>query len=870
MFNKNNNSEKQRFSIKKYSFGVTSALVGVFLAAGVNSAEAQEGTGTQAEPVVASTEASAPAPTVKASETVKTQIVATNQALQTNKQEVAKQEEVVAPLQTQTEAKRAEFNTASENLKQAETNLTNATPENIANTQKTIDSTKETIAKTQTSLADLKTKEAEVTKDLSSLTNKTQEESSKLDTAKKQVSDVETKISDLESDKEVERKVAVEKEVSSLENTVKTNQANFDSTSQKLTQAEKTLADTQVAVDKRTKELEDAVVKAGDKLLKKIVETEEVVNAVEKEDSESTPVNETVDYDGGKAPYLVNENIDFSGERVETIVLKKEEIKQGTWGEEVVVSRPIDWKKVSEYAREYLVELRKLNGIDIPVPEVTDKALAWAKARSEEMTENNKLSHNTVLKVADFGLTNETENATGGTAFLKTNPQPQYSNWINKYLSEKEIAYNEVLNYFNDFNNASYYWDRKTGAPTTRNYGHRIPLLAASGTGFALGGSEKGYGIMTWVSDNKDVYATLPSVVDPSAKLSYVSSVTGETVYFDPYSSYFLTKIENKDSDPQRSEFYFNGKRVKFLPKITFRYVTEEEVTYENTKRTEADKALADYKTSSAKDLADKSTQVTNLKTEKITAQNTLNENTAKLNVQKTLLDDINKALVDKAGTLDRLRNDLVNAKDVLQKAQSSYDTALNNEKAKAAELANLKSEIANKEKTIAELQKTLAETEKLLNALQNAPELLKQAKEKYDSLLAEYNELRNKLDKEQGTLGGLLEEQTNLLKKLQELKDEYIKLLEKENPDYVITVTDEGEVTMVPKDAPVAGDKPELPLDLFKKDGGKTKGKQKSSKARVLPKTSATKETNSTLPAGLAAALAGAGLLAVKRRKEN
>lgn len=42
MFRENKHSEKQRFSIKKYSFGVTSALVGVFLAAGSNSAQAAD------------------------------------------------------------------------------------------------------------------------------------------------------------------------------------------------------------------------------------------------------------------------------------------------------------------------------------------------------------------------------------------------------------------------------------------------------------------------------------------------------------------------------------------------------------------------------------------------------------------------------------------------------------------------------------------------------------------------------------------------------------------------------------------------------------------------------------------------------------
>ena len=96
-------------------------------------------------------------------------------------------------------------------------------------------------------------------------------------------------------------------------------------------------------------------------------------------------------------------------------------------------------KKVSEEVRNYLIELRKINGIDIPVPEVTDKALKYAKARADEMAANDELSHRTQLKRADFGLIDSTENASAGWSV------PEMSE-----LSEKEIAYNLLLGYFND------------------------------------------------------------------------------------------------------------------------------------------------------------------------------------------------------------------------------------------------------------------------------------------------------------------------------------------------------------------------------------------------------------------------------------
>ncbi|MDO4813552.1 MAG: Rib/alpha-like domain-containing protein, partial [Gemella sp.] len=63
------------------------------------------------------------------------------------------------------------------------------------------------------------------------------------------------------------------------------------------------------------------------------------------------------------------------------------------------------------------------------------------------------------------------------------------------------------------------------------------------------------------------------------------------------------------------------------------------------------------------------------------------------------------------------------------------------------------------------------------------------------------------------------------------------------------------AEPTTKPADKPVA--KPEAPV-------------KKVAKAGVLPKTSATTESNAALPAGLAAALAAAGLLVSRRRKED
>lgn len=91
-----------------------------------------------------------------------------------------------------------------------------------------------------------------------------------------------------------------------------------------------------------------------------------------------------------------------------------------------------------------MIELRKINGIDIPVPEVTDKALKYAKARTDEMFANDKLSHTSKLNKEDFGFKDATENISAGALPYKS------------VLSEKEIAYNQILDYFHDYNNVSF------------------------------------------------------------------------------------------------------------------------------------------------------------------------------------------------------------------------------------------------------------------------------------------------------------------------------------------------------------------------------------------------------------------------------
>ncbi len=382
----------------------------------------------------------------------------------------------------------------------------------------------------------------------------------------------------------------------------------------------------------------------------------------------------------GKTYYTVaNEDVDFDGEKTETIVMKSEE--------DYNTPHVVDYKKVSEEVRKYLIELRKINGIDIPVPEVTDKALKYAKARSDEMIAKDELSHDTKLKKSDFGLRGSTENASAGTLPEKA------------IESEKELAYNLILRYFNDYSNASAYGTDRPDEANRMNYGHRIPLLSASGTGIAVGSSfDKNsqygnYGTLQFVTDdpNHPVY--------PTVEGSY-------------NSTWHLAKAENKDSDPDHSEFYYNGKRVKFLPKTTFVYVWNETTHPKNPVYAKAKEALDTFNAKQAKDEATISQKLATLNAEYDTAKNILEKDRADLKNANDRVADLTKDNEEKVKTLKLAQSELAKQNDELVNAQTNLEK-------QESELRRLKTVKGNTFNLVKEAEKTLTKAKTELEKAQ-------------------------------------------------------------------------------------------------------------------------------------------------------
>ena len=547
--------------------------------------------------------------------------------------------------------------------------------------------------------------------------------------------------------------------VQQLTNTIKDTKQNIEIISKNIKNAESEKIRLVEAGNLTRNKLEDELKNLGTKYIIENVEHQLKEYKVSNYDSISTPLssdNASWLSDSGERIYtVVNENVDFNGEKIETIVVKSED--------DLKNPRVIDYKKVSEYVKEYLVELRRINGIDIPVPEITEKALEWAKARTDEMAKNDNFSHDTELKKNDYFIKGETENISWGAL-------PEKS-----ILDERQLAYNEVLDYFNDYSNANRYGKKNPDEVSVMNYGHRIPLLAASGTGFAIA-SSKGYGILTFVSDNsKDVYGTLPSVISPSERTSYIYN--GETYYSNPYSSYFLARAENKDGDKDRSEFYFNGKRVKFLPKTTFRYVWNETLRHKNLLREEASNKLSEFNKKQLKLEKDQTNKINNLTNDLENNKNKFLNDEKELNQSKNLVEKLTKENTVKLQEISKLTKELEKRLEELKEVQE----AQNKEEVKLIGLENnLSDENNNLEVEIKVLESKIKKISEIKNyklSLENASENLIKIEEELKILEKEYLDEKNMLSLENDKLLKLKEKFNFAYKCYEDLKAKLDKL---------------------------------------------------------------------------------------------
>lgn len=608
-------------------------------------------------------------------------------------------------------------NKADDALKQAQEFAKQASPEKIKNAEKDLVAKQTTVRKSEERLSEAKKDEKQAQASVEKQETVVNKAKTQVAQRAVDVKQAQNKVTEAEKTFDWNTLREIQQETEKLDAKVKDNQDKVSSLINSLSKAEQERKALVERGNKTRSNLAQNLKSAGDEFHTVTVSHEIESNSVSESESKTPPLDEKtfVGRDGKTNYVAANEDVNFSGERTETIVVKSKDY--------IHTPHVVDYKKVSEYVRNYLIELRRINGIDIPVPPVTDKALRYGKARADEMVANDKLSHDTKLKNQDFGFKDATENATAGSV-------PEKS-----VLSEKELAYKELLSYFNDYSNASLYGASTPKEANTFNYGHRIPLLAAAGTGFALGASSSkkttfgNYGVMTFISEAKGVYDTLPTVISPSEKRSYVYN--GKTYYYNPSSSYFLARAENKDGDPDHSEFYFNGKRVKFLPKTTFRYVWNEITHPKNPAYTKAKEALDSFNRKQKNEETLMRDKISSLNKNLTIAKTTLNTDQKNLDKTKKRLADLTKQNQSKLNVLKSAKSELSKQQTALNIAKSELskqESELNRLKA----IKNNKSHAGkNAEQSLLNAKNDLLKAQQYLLDLKNAPRKLDEAKKR-------------------------------------------------------------------------------------------------------------------------------------------
>ncbi|MFI3126788.1 LPXTG cell wall anchor domain-containing protein [Streptococcus suis] len=383
------------------------------------------------------------------------------------------------------------------------------------------------------------------------------------------------------------------------------------------------------------------------------------------------------------------ETVIFDGEDTQTIVLTPEQAAEyKATGSFTYV---YDAKAVAEEAAKVIAELRRISGITLKPwagtqealeLKVTDSFVAFTQKRAQELLTSYSHGSSLVDPVNGYEMSRVSESL-GGELFDMTSAGSNKK----KVLSHAELAYNVILNWFGDYNNA-------TGA----NFGHRLHMLEASGN-IAIGMATEG--------DSQ--YFVLLSDGSPRTVNFEQSVVNGK-----------LTQT-------------FNGNRLKYLPKRTFNYVVSTVV--------DDSQALKD---AVAKLEAEKSA----LLTQQAQATETLNQaliSLASLEQAKTDVTLANTkrtvAIAEAQDAFDKASAAAKTAATNLQQVLASYEASLSSLSTAKGDVKVAQDKLATAQAKVTELKALLANQDQLLADLDAAKARLADAtlaKSQSSALLAE------------------------------------------------------------------------------------------------------------------------------------
>ena len=650
----------------------------------------------------------------------------TEQPVQTQKQTVqtaqtVNQKAEVKEPQNLTEAKtelaKAEpaYKNAAEANQTAQNNLANAQKENqqlaaeqAANNEAVAKNETETATKTA-ELTETKSQVDVAAKDVATKENAVTQETAKNPNGEKDLEKADSAYKQASSEvKQADEKVAdLTKQVKDTETRVEdakttvakteTEVKNLSEQSQDLKNAVKKADEQAQAASDKLAEKEREVKSETEKLQKAVdtAPTDDIVtykreNAISSSAAESEKqVRKDAEGKDTADAKLVNEKEEmiFSGQSTENLNLTDKQQKE--YEASGKISYTPNAKEISKHMVDYINKLREINGIPDRLT-YDEGAQLIAQSRAEEMRANDQLEHKAGPK--DYTW----ENIAGVTNGKDTD----YYWKDNMVLSDKEMAYRQLLSWFSEYNNVI------TGSGAYM-YGHRNALLFGKG--------KLGFGL-----------AEKPSEDD--SELNGYSSMNIVTPKGESSRSEMSKKVTYVREGKQLV-MYLNGRRVQFLPETTFNYISNQKIVTPNPAKKLAQDKLDAYKAQSETELA--------------SLRQNVSDSKAQARDFKAQYDLVSAKLVDAQTNLDAVKLELKSAQDDEITLKKSLATAI-------------------AEQMRANVKKT--QTEQELNRVQTANKSLADAKKAYDTAKEKLGALQKQADELQKTVNTLSVSREKLL----------------------------------------------------------------------------------------------------------
>lgn len=456
--------------------------------------------------------------------------------------------------------------------------------------------------------------------------------------------------------------------------------------------AQATFTDTQNKVNESLAKLQKAVDEASDTIShteKRILSSVEALNYMRGYENRDV---EGKDGTGG------HEIVVNSGKETVDLTLTPEQ--EAEFRQTGIITYTPNAKKITEYMVNYINRLRDLNGIQGHLTVGDAYLLETAYLRAKENDDRDLITH-----VSKIKRPHHNEVAKGTMYRFRSDFDMQ--DYI--VLSDQQMAYMELSQWFSDYANAAESDDGYIA------FGHRNALLFTK-KDFAYGYAQKDKPKKDYETDNGQAVG-----------ISSSGAVNREE----------LDKVTYKRGADSRLYEYFNGKRINFLPDITFNYVLNEVITEPSSEKEKAQKRLDTYKAIADKDLADAKDALTKASIHLASVQaDAQKAETAYAFAKETLearqkeLVTSQKALLDARTRLVDAKADATTATQELKKAEDQLAQV----KAKHATLTQAKTTFNNASQAVKEAKETLANRTKALEkakqALTDAQTRLTKAKE--------------------------------------------------------------------------------------------------------------------------------------------